>query len=211
MIRRAILSKFFCGCLFIYGDPNIPTINIQCTPYFYGELFTPGYGVSLRLQTSKHTFELAPLFAPAASSYFGSYEQKLGGSCSYYYTFFQNASLRPYLGISYTYLKELYNSKWLNVDLSDPIYQNAESYGANFYTSHYATSLVGLQYSRIATPSLYCFIDVLGPIFLSKEVTTEYDVKPPYDGSIEKTVDPPSWSLSDGIAIIPRIGVGFSF
>lgn len=200
MIRNILYYFLLCGCSVLFSQQNSP-INVHCVPYIYAQLFQDGYGFSLRAQNSQHNFELAPLFTPSSHGYFGSPREAFGGSCSYYYAFFQDASFQPYLGVSYTLLKEPHDTSLVKR-------YPGHSYGASFDTDQYISSVMGLQYCRTKTPSLYGFVDILGPllIFCRTEATEYYK-----DGtSIEKTVHAYNYWLP-GLHLIPRFGIGVSF
>ena len=81
--------------------------KVEIMPYIYGDLINTGYGLSVRTQKSGHTFEFAPLFAPATRGMFGNSRNRMGLTCSYYYAFFQNHSFQPYIGCSVTCLRDL--------------------------------------------------------------------------------------------------------
>ncbi len=211
MIRNTLIGCLLCASLF--GDQH-KSIDIHCTPYFYGEVFSFGYGFSLRLEKSQHNLELAPFFVPPTSGYFST-DKQFGGSCSYYYTFFQNASLRPYLGLSYTYSHSVPDltsfEEALIYNRSDHPYQNLVGVGRNYYDHHFINPLIGLQYSKHNPVSFYGFIDLLGPIALAQLIGIDYHVdvtKDKKDRSIEKHVFK---SNSYRYVCIPRAGIGISF
>lgn len=136
--------------------------KVEIMPYIYGDLINTGYGLSVRTQKSGHTFEFAPLFAPATRGMFGNSRNRMGLTCSYYYAFFQNHSFQPYIGCSVTCLRDLSKTVMWYYDGVNP---NPRKISEKVVHEQFLSPLIGVQYcSSNQKLPLYVFLDLIGPI-----------------------------------------------
>jgi|GEM_PF-6044237 len=166
-------------------------VKVQVTPYIYGLLFQPGYGVSFRTELSAHTFEFAPMYSPPTAGFFGNSSKRVGVTFSYYYTFRKGKVLQPYLGGSFTHERDLHRTTYYDYDG-----RNSEPYRIGkdpIDQESFVSSLIGLQLSssKIGQSrglSTYLFVDVLAPIGFE----FDYGIRPI-------------------TCILPRMGIGLRF
>jgi hypothetical protein len=120
---------------------NAAFADVKIAPYFYADLFDPGYGVTARVQFGGHAFELAPLVIPSYDVSLGNPVTRLGFTTSYYYAFRTDKIAQPYLGCSYTHLSDLHTYSCRDNSFS---------------------LLLGIQFCGSTFPG-YLFIDTLAP------------------------------------------------
>lgn len=177
-MKKICLCLVF-GCLFnsLSSEESSPAklystkVATQIAPYIYGDIFQPGYGVSIRTQVSGHAFELAPMVIPTSGGYFGSSTKRMGLTCSYYYTFFRDKFFQPYLGCSYTHLRDLHRSTTWHYDGKNP-----EPYKVTkdpIDQENTISNLIGIQFCSAKDSKSrgfpgYLFIDVQGPVVFDK-------------------------------------------
>ncbi len=177
-MKKIYLCLIFGG-LFnsLFAEENFPAelyrprVVTQVAPYVYVNLFQPGYGVSVRTQVSGHTFELAPMVMPPSAGHFGSSTKRMGLTCSYYYTFFKDKFFQPYLGCSYTHLRDLHRSTTWHYDG-----KNSEPYKITkdpIDQDNSISSLIGIQFCSPKGDKSrgfpgYLFVDVQGPIVFDR-------------------------------------------
>ena len=143
-------------------------------PFFYGEIFQPGYGLSIRVGNSGHTFELAPFKMPPSGGRFGNSSERIGVTGSYYYVFRQDSILQPYLGFSLTHLRDKHSHmSWYYRE--GKFYSKNENENEN-EKENYFENLIGIQ---ICSPNdkptkAYLFTDILGlPLCVENGVILE--------------------------------------
>ncbi len=196
-MKKICLCLVF-GCLFNSSSSEESSsaklystkVATQIAPYIYVDIFQPGYGVSIRTQISGHAFELAPMVIPKSRGYFGSGTKRMGLTCSYYYTFFRDKFFQPYLGFSYTHLRDLHRRTFRHYDGKNP-----EPYKVTkdpIDQENVISNLIGIQFCSVKDSKSkrflgYFFIDVEGPV-----VFDEY-------------------GLEVNSFVLPRIGAGLKF
>jgi hypothetical protein len=176
---KNILKYLFFGCFFnaLCGEESLTAeshssrTTIQVVPYIYGQIFQPGYGLSVRTQVSGHALELAPMVIPPSRGYFGSSTKRIGFSCSYYHAFLRKKFYQPYLGCSYTHLRDLHRSITRHYDG-----KNSEPYKVSkdpIDQENIVSNLIGIQFhaaedSKYKDFPGYLFINAQGPITVDK-------------------------------------------
>lgn len=169
-MKKMIVGLLMLACSAVHAvDEKVSTsFKTQITPFFYGDFFAPGYGVSLRVQKWGHTAEFAPLFSPSIDlppnhEGYRDKEKTIGFVSSYSYSFRQTKAVQPYIGYAFTYFRDLHR------------HETCESY-------HEETDfrpLVGVQYCKLENNvSLHVFVDALGPFGQIYTLTLKRQVAP---------------------------------
>ncbi|MGD2168706.1 MAG: hypothetical protein PVI40_00495 [Chlamydiota bacterium] len=154
------ISSSLLGQESFSGESFPSKVEIEVVPYVYGDIFQPGYGLSIRAGISAHTFELAPMSIPPSRGYFGNSSARIGVTGSYYYTFRRGKIFQPYLGFSFTHLRDTHRSVYQEYQ-GDKLYKEGKS---PVLKENFIDSIIGMQ---VCIPNkkfvkAYLFGDVLG-------------------------------------------------
>lgn len=163
---KRLLYFFLLVCIesSLFGQERFsdepPSIKVEAVPYVYGQLFQPGYGLSIRTGVSGHTFELAPMIIPSSKEYFGSHNTRIGITSSYYYLFRRNKIFQPYLGLSFTHLRDTHRSIYREYR-ENQLYKIGKDPVSK---ENFIQSLIGIQVCIPNNKSMkvYLFGDILG-------------------------------------------------
>lgn len=199
-MKKIICAILVCAGGALCGEESLstkrfsPKVNVEVVPFVYGALFQPGYGVSLRTGISAHTFELAPMSIPLSGGYFGNSSARIGITGSYYYSFRKDKIFQPYLGCSFTHLRDTHRKTYQEYR-DGMLYKEGKS---SIHQESSIDSVIGLQ---ICIPNekfvkAYFFGDILGfPIGISDHFGINF-----------KYADVHYFDIP-----LPRIGVGLQF